>query len=329
MFSQEHMINITKTNEDLDKVTSSGKPNYDETSSLETTCDYSKLEKKVEPNYKGVAACIVLMGLLNMPSSARETLGTVWAQDLYAFSPTEATTKVAFMVGSSVIPPTITTLLLLKFVKNTDSRKILIGFGLIVIVVSYGLRYPMSNQPISLPNCTYSVGSKFDSLSHLSSNKTVASASDNILSKLGNIKHQNSNSSCTPYGCPYVAQPWCLHTKLITQAQISILYTVSRMGLGIAIPSLQSVFSKIFGPVEMGVWMSLMFISASVSKILNPLWLSYVWVLHGPVVVSMGMFSLELLGLVITLVFYKSMAPMELNNNFEDSEKEKLNKQDE
>ena len=75
--------------------------------------------------------------------------------------------------------------------------------------------------------------------------------------------------------------------------------------------------------------MSLMFISASVSKILNPLWLSYVWVLHGPVVVSMGMFSLELLGLVITLVFYKSMAPMELNNNFEDSEKEKLNKQGE
>jgi len=350
---KEHMINIRKTSDDLDEVTgtvtddetsslkpnaensNSVKSNHHETSSVTTTYEDPK---SVKPNYRGVTAAIVVMGLLNMPSGARETLGTVWAEDLYALSPTEATTNVSFLIVMSVSVSVSVTLSLLKFLRYFDSRKVLIGC-LSVIVVSYGLRYPMSKQSISLPNCTYNVGSEFDSSHNSLSNKTVEShlLSDEVestsvfLLSEGNDSHEvlYSNESCTPYGCPYLTQSWCLRTKLITKPQIAILYILSRMGLGIAIPSLQSVFSKIFGPVEMGVWMSLMFISGSVSKILNPLWLSYVWVLYGPVFASMGMCCLLLLGLVIILIFYKSMTPMVLSNNSEDSEKEKRNKLDE
>ena len=267
----------------------------------------------IKPNYIGAAAVNVINILLNVPSSARETLGTVMTQDLYAISASKAAEYVSLTVSLSVGIAAITALIVLRFTIKYDNRNVLILFGILILILSMGLRYPMSGDDIPLVNCTNIEKPSNAYMSFVQRVYYDRVSNQGELYK--NVTTENTpTNTCHGYGCPQLEQPWCQYTKLITGPQIISMYCLSRVALGIGIPTLQSVYSKIFGKAPMGVWMSMISISASVSKIVSPLWLSYTYVRFGPVVVCMIMFSFAILAGILSIVFYKNMAPMDLTS---------------
>lgn len=83
-------------------------------------------------------------------------------------------------------------------------------------------------------------------------------------------------------GCP-TTQEWCATTPALTISQFLFGYALTSIGYPIGVTLIQTIFSKILGPRPQGVWMGLMTGSGCFSRVLGPVFVSFVYTRYGTI----------------------------------------------
>lgn len=83
-------------------------------------------------------------------------------------------------------------------------------------------------------------------------------------------------------GCPS-SQEWCNHVPAITYTQFIFGYVLTVLGYPIGITLIQTLFSKLLGSRPQGVWMGLMTGSGCLSRVMGPVFVTYVYEEFGTV----------------------------------------------
>ena len=273
----------------------------------------SELENALKPNYYGVSTVLMIFGITSHFTMARETLGVPIVEDLYGTSPSKAATYVSVTVAAGNLISVVFMLLTLKPFKRIDTRKVMIWGGFFVMCISILLHFPFSDKDIPIANCTNVANTSFQ--------KTLSRHQNPFLTAVRhfklNVSADITSSEATAfedencYGCPYEQQPWCETANLITAPQLIVTYFVGRIGINNVVSTAPTVYSKIFGPVPMGVWMSLLSVVSGLSRLTGPLFLSYIYEKSGPVILYAVLFGLQSFAFVLGLIFFNSMAPMQ------------------
>jgi len=273
-----------------------------------------KLEKNnsPKPNYIGVIVTLLLFGICSFFTMVRETLGTPMVEDFYGLSPSKAAAYVSITVAVGNLLSVGFMLLTLKPFKRMDTRNVLLWWGTFLMCVGISLHYPFSDEHVVVANCTntarmphqtYGRSFQIPRLTTTKKYQSLASTNDAIT-----ILRDTQEETC--YGCPVDLQPWCEDAKLITGPQMIVTYCVARIGINNVVSTIPTVYSKIFGPIPMGVWMSLLSVISAIFRLFGPMLISYIYEVHGPVILYTGLLGLQSAALIMGLVFFKTMAPM-------------------
>ena len=279
-----------------------------------------------KPDYIGVFALLFAFGTIVFIPAIRETLATPLVADQYGIPDSQAVFSASLVISFAGLLAIIIMLFATRFTNEMDDRKAMIWVGFVPLVVSIALHYPIGNKPISIANCS---SNSLESTTYGSLLIDDVFPKDNtaikyeeyttpwILNEITSLS-PSSNSSEECYGCPYEIQPWCLDTPQITPTQLIIVYLLTRSGFSIAMACSQALFSKILGPSPQGVWMGVLSGSASLARIIGPIWISYIYEEYGTIYTYLTLFCLEIIGTLVLLIFYKHLSPMTISENIEE-----------
>ncbi|KAF2354785.1 Major facilitator superfamily [Trinorchestia longiramus] len=124
----------------------------------------------------------------------------------------------------------------------------------------------------------------------------------------------DDDNTCNAVGCP-VSQEWCLYTPIIEIPQLIVANVVGVIGYPVAFSLTSSLFSKMIGPSSQGVWMGLMTSTGSLSRMSGPIFVTWIYSSYGTRW-TFGILTVILVGsLILSLVFYKRLVPMDYNKN--------------
>lgn len=231
------------------------------------------------PNYRGVAAMATSFGMLMYSASARETLATPLTIEQYGIQDDLAVMYCSIVIATTTALGIVVLMLVTRYTRNVDTRKVLILAGFLPVVIGVFLHYPMGTVPIvpQDPEC---------------------------------VANMTEGDSQVCPGCPLDEQPWCETTYQITPAQLIITFFIVNNGFGIAMSYCQSVYTKIFGPTPMGVWLSLLAACSCLARMTGPMWSAQVYEHWGTKYTYIILGILESIAMMILVISYKNLEPM-------------------
>lgn len=241
-------------------------------------------------------------------ASARETLATPLTEDQYGIPDDQAVFYVSIVISGTGLLSIIYLMIVTRVTKNFDSRKVMIFIGFVPVVAGMFLHYPMGTRPIVVANCSSEVvhdTSLFNPRYYFD---------DSPIEWIHRETTQGVNgTSPAPeqcYGCPYEIQPWCLDTPQITPVQLILSFIITTLGFGVAMSYSQSVYTRILGPIPLGVWLSILAACSAVARITGPIWSSHVYESLGTTYTYIIFGCLESVALAVLLMSYRNLAPM-------------------
>jgi len=129
-----------------------------------------------------------------------------------------------------------------------------------------------------------------------------------------------SNTATTPFytdmeemlGCNVAKFAWC---TAIRPPPSWFYFTSFVLLIGIGFPSVNvtliTIFSRILGPRRQGTEQGVLQMSGSAARLLGPVLIASLFVDHGPMVVWLAEIGIVALTLLLWLVFYPRMVPLE------------------
>lgn len=244
-------------------------------------------------------------------ASARETLATPLVVDQYGIPDDSAVFYCSTVISATGLFSIFVLMGVTRTTKHIDTRKVMILFGFIPVLLGMFLHYPIGNKDIVLSKCT-NVSSAMDSTTQLPYVKDTHSWSNFQLTDSdftsSDPSSTDSNEKCN--GCPYDLQPWCLNTPQITPTQLIITYVITTAGFGISMSYSQAVYTRILGPIPLGVWMSLLAACSATARITGPIWSSYVYENYGTKYTYIILGCIETFAALVLILSFKNLAPM-------------------
>lgn len=122
-------------------------------------------------------------------------------------------------------------------------------------------------------------------------------------------RHVVHDGDCKDTGCP-PEQKWCFYTPIIEMPQLAVASFFSILGYPVAFSIASALFSKILGPKPQGVWMGILTSTGSLSRVIGPIFVSYIYTELG----TRWTFSLLSCAMIFTflldLILYRRFVPM-------------------
>lgn len=138
----------------------------------------------------------------------------------------------------------------------------------------------------------------------------LAQSSDSFSQTLKRRKrHVPSDGGCEDTGCP-PEQEWCFYTPIIEIPQLAVASLFSIVGYPVAFSISSALFSKILGPKPQGVWMGILTSTGSLSRVVGPILVSYIYTEMGTRWTFSLLFCAMVLTSVLDVALYKRLVPM-------------------
>jgi len=216
-----------------------------------------------------------------------ETLGTPLTMDMFAWTKAEALYYMGILMSVGGLISVICFSLINPLCKYFAEHKVMIWCGFLFMVFGPALMLPLGGSPPLIYD---------DSIIM---NGTVCDMIDygfNTSLFIG----QNCNST-ELVGCP-ASQTWCQTTPAITLTQFIISFLFVVFGYPIAVTLIQTIFSKLLGPRPQGVWMGFLTGAGCLSRVMGPVFVTYVYVEFG-IIWTFSMTLAMMLACMIWLIY--------------------------
>lgn len=122
-------------------------------------------------------------------------------------------------------------------------------------------------------------------------------------------RHVSHDGDCEDTGCP-PEQEWCLYTPIIEIPQLVVAGIFTLCGYPVAFSLTSALFSKVLGPKPQGVWMGILTSTGSFSRVVGPIFVSYVYTEMGTRWTFSILFCALFFTVVLDVILYKRLVPM-------------------
>ncbi|CAL4112958.1 unnamed protein product, partial [Meganyctiphanes norvegica] len=274
--------------------------------------DDEKVGKLPKPDYLAVICVLWTFFVILLVFVLLETIVVPMVIDMYAWRADFAVT----VVGIGMSGVAFITLFMFAIgsilSKKYDERKVMIFLGLVPTMLSMLIHFPMGSNYAKMQNCTTE-----DILATIPMNMATpvptlnnSSAEDSAYEELSRQKRYavDIDDECH-LGCPQ-DQEWCLYTPIVEIWQMGIADVTAVIGYPVAFAILSSLYSKILGPKPQGVWMGILTSVGSFSRILGPIFVSYMYTELGTRWTFGSLFSVLALSVLVVSLCYKRLVPM-------------------
>lgn len=119
---------------------------------------------------------------------------------------------------------------------------------------------------------------------------------------------------CSDFGCPYDEQTWCEYTPQLPFPQLGVAFFIIMCGYPVCQTISQAIYSKMLGPKPQGVWMGILTGVGGLSRILGPIFVTYVYTFYGTHLTFGVLTGAMALALVELSILYKQLIPMKIPN---------------
>jgi len=214
--------------------------------------------------------------------------------DQFGWSAEKAITVVGLtMIVSSVVSTSLFFLIPI-LAKRFDERTLLIALGIVPMTIGRAFFFPFSNEmaPMRRFGCLANNGSEAVLF------VDEVSCGDSGL-KWGVVEH----------GCPE-NQTWCSEIPVLDPIVVAVGYAFCTLGFPFCIALSQTIFSKMLGPRPQGVWMGGLTSVSSLSRVVGPIFVTYIYTQYGTIVTSATAIGLMASVFIVLVVVYKRLVPL-------------------
>ncbi|ROT64313.1 putative major facilitator superfamily domain-containing protein 8 [Penaeus vannamei] len=168
--------------------------------------------------------------------------------------------------------------------KKYDERLVMLVVGFVPLMVGTFLFLPWGPGTIPIQVCrneTMNLTTTVDMTTSTTIGTPPASLLEGDLvdtwhfGDINLLETEAGGLTCTP-GCPE-KQHWCENTPQLPIPQLIVAYIIVILGYPVAQSLGQALFSKILGPKPQGLWMGVLTGVGSFSRIMGPIFVSYVY----------------------------------------------------
>lgn len=266
--------------------------------------------KLPKPNYVGICGVLFAFFIVLNMYVLLETLAVPFVMDQYAWSESKAMIVVGVALSAGGLLSSFIYVLNGILSKKYDERKVVILLGLLPMIVGTFLFLPWGNGKIHIQVC-HLAGDNTTTVMTTTELTTASGTPETDYISYLLAEATNDTTQICDYGCP-ASQTWCENTPKLPEVQLLIAFIITFSGYPVAQGIIQAIFSKMLGPKPQGVWMGILTGVGSFSRIMGPIFVSYVYTDFGTRwcfgILSCGM----VLALVDLIVFYKRLIPMKL-----------------
>lgn len=201
--------------------------------------------KDTKPDYLIAWTMIVSFFILVFNFVLLETLGTSLTMDQFAWTKSETLKYIGILLSVGSLFACLTFAIIGPLCKRFNDVRVLQWGGFLLMVVGRALYIPYGNTtPVMAPI------------------NPVNISADEIR------------------GCPQ-SQEWCTYTPAMTLEQFFLGFVLTSIGYPVGVTLIQTIFSKILGPRPQGVWMGLLTGAGCLSRVLGPIFVSYIYTRFG------------------------------------------------
>lgn len=192
--------------------------------------------------------------------------------DQFAWTKSEALYYMGVLMSVGAVIACITFLAINPICKLFAERKVMLWGGFFTMVIGRALYIPWGDEPPLIYDDSLKNNATY--LSFLNGNYCDKNA-------LNLTVIANETSGCVKnitelVGCPS-SQRWCSYTPAMTITQFILGYAMTVVGYPIGVTLIQTIFSKILGPRPQGIWMGLITGSGCLSRVMGPVFVSYIY----------------------------------------------------
>nr|XP_023023501.1 major facilitator superfamily domain-containing protein 8 [Leptinotarsa decemlineata]XP_023023502.1 major facilitator superfamily domain-containing protein 8 [Leptinotarsa decemlineata] len=224
-----------------------------------------------------------------------ETLGTPVTMDQFAWSKSESLWYMGILMSVGAVLSIATFASITPLCRKFSEVKIMIWGGFFFMVLGRLSFIPLSGDPPQVYDADFKLNlTKFCDM--VMKNKSVevdVESLNRTLRTFGTFLDVNSTNeesvrtttlNCGEdiVGCPS-NQEWCKFTPQMSLTQFIIGYVLTAFGYPIGVTLIQTIFSKLLGSKPQGVWMGLMTGSGCLSRVMGPVFVTYIYEQYGTI----------------------------------------------
>ncbi|XP_023023501.2 CLN7/MFS domain-containing 8 [Leptinotarsa decemlineata] len=224
-----------------------------------------------------------------------ETLGTPVTMDQFAWSKSESLWYMGILMSVGAVLSIATFASITPLCRKFSEVKIMIWGGFFFMVLGRLSFIPFSGDPPQVYDADFKLNlTKFCDM--VMKNKSVevdVESLNRTLRTFGTFLDVNSTNeesvrtttlNCGEdiVGCPS-NQEWCKFTPQMSLTQFIIGYVLTAFGYPIGVTLIQTIFSKLLGSKPQGVWMGLMTGSGCLSRVMGPVFVTYIYEQYGTI----------------------------------------------
>ena len=222
---------------------------------LSGSSEVSSADDSNTPDLAAVSTCLVCFFILNLNYYVVESLNTALCIEQLGWDEETAITRLGIIMSCVAATAIACSATIVPLGRWLGERWSYLGLGLLPLLLSRIVSLPIPGQ--GLPRWKNETSSVFR----------------------GASPNETDSRDCTAssIGEPGCSLEWCLHTPAVTTAQLVSGIFLLAVGYSYGLSLCHSIFSKVVGPRPQGVWMGLLTSSMSLSGIIGPVCLSYIY----------------------------------------------------
>ncbi|KAJ9599283.1 hypothetical protein L9F63_010240, partial [Diploptera punctata] len=211
--------------------------------------------KQIKPDYLSTWTLIVAFFVLVFNFVLLETLQHCVDLTWFAWTKKQALYYMGILMSVGAVVACVTFVGIAPLSKRFQERKVLLWGGFFLMVIGRALYIPWGSEPPIIAE-------------YQPENETSVQF--------------GSENETEIVGCPSI-QTWCYYIPAMTITQFLLGYALTAVGYPIGVTLIQTIFSKILGPRPQGVWMGLMTGAGCLSRVMGPVFVSYVYTHYGTI----------------------------------------------
>ncbi|KAB0801874.1 hypothetical protein PPYR_04060 [Photinus pyralis] len=248
-----------------------------------------------------------------------ETLATPLTMDQFAWSKADALYYMGILMSVGAVIACASFIAIDPLCKQFTEARVMLWVGVLFMALGRVLYIPWGSTTPQMYNDSIILGNASCVVYNPTDVGNISTYNESLYED--NLEFTNINQTCynatEMLGCPS-SQEWCSYTPVLTIAQFLLGYVLTALGYPVGVTLIQSIFSKVLGPRPQGVWMGLMTGSGCLSRVLGPVFVTYIYTEFG----TIWTFSMTTVMMVILMIWLywclKRLIPFEetidLNN---------------
>ncbi|KAF7271162.1 CLN7/MFS domain-containing 8 [Rhynchophorus ferrugineus] len=247
--------------------------------------------KGIRPDYFSAWTFIIAFFVMVFNFMILETLGTPLTMDQMGWSKKESLWNMGVIMSVGAMISIVTFASISPLSKRFSEVKLMVWIGFLSVFISNMIFIPYSGPTPKMydVNLKFNLSSYCDqALKNISSDKfldinninySLLQYNRTLVPNINNetqVRHMTLDCGEELLGCPS-NQVWCNWTPAMTYAQFLAGYLLTVMGYPIGVTLIQTLFSKSLGSRPQGVWMGLLVGSGCCSRVMGPVFVTYIY----------------------------------------------------